>query len=126
MKKIKAEVNPVRKPQGRPMCPMHSTPMEYDASVLLWLCVFDGCRQVAFPADEAQKGRPHVGRGTLELVLTKDPEGDKRGRILLRAVENNTMIDVTDVLASMNTNLAMDGSLQARLELVIFHIVDTR
>lgn len=93
--KIRTEPVKVREPD-KPKCPIHGTVMVYDPEHVRWGCTNPNCKQIAFPPEELEKGKPILGRGELELVRMKDPDGSKDGRYILRSIDNNVMIDVTD------------------------------
>ena len=125
MKKPKVRVEPVvvKAPKSKPLCPMHSMHMEYEQIRGVWACVVDGCHQIAFPANQTDKGKPVVGTGTLELMRVKDPGGSKAGRLLLRSVESNVILDITDYAGSVEL---VAGQLGATITLRVEHFMDTR
>lgn len=98
-KKVITEPNIVRTKRG-PKCVLHGVRMRYVPEEVVWKCPEDGCTQVAFPKQEITSGRPIVGRGALELVHIPDPEGSKHGVWMLRAMDNNVMINITDELVA--------------------------
>jgi hypothetical protein len=125
-KKPKVRVEPVavKAPRSKPLCPMHSMHMEYDQIRGVWACVVDGCHQIAFPANQTDKGKPVVGTGTIELMRIKDPGGSKEGRYLLRSVESNVILDITDYVDNVlvGTDTGQVHSVTLRVE----HFLDTR
>lgn len=88
-----------RKKAEKPRCPIHGVEMAYEVDHMRWACTFDDCRQVAFPVEQIEQGKPVIGRGDVEVVRVDDPDGMKSGRILLRAIDNNVIIDVTEIMA---------------------------
>lgn len=84
----------------KPKCPLHSVEMEYEPALGYWKCTWEACTQIAFPPEVAEKGKPSIISGELELVHTPDPEGNKAGRWFLRSANgsSNTMMEVTDHL----------------------------
>jgi hypothetical protein len=73
--------------------------MIYQPEHMYWTCPDRQCAQVAFQREDIEEGKPILGRGILELVMIDDPSGSKLGRFILRTIDNNVMIDVTDYLA---------------------------
>lgn len=121
--KIRVEPTVVKAPKSKPLCPMHSMVMEYDQVRGVWACAVPNCHQIAFPANQVDKGKPVVGTGTMELVRVKDPGGSKTGRLLLRSVESNVILDITDYVISQSiTSNGDDHSITLRVD----HYMDTR
>lgn len=117
---VRTEPVTVKKKRG-PRCPVHDVPMAYDAENVRWKCTDLKCRQIAWPENDADNGRPVVGRGDLEVVLIDDPEGGKEGRVLIRAMQNNVMVDITDCLVTSGTT---PGTIE--LGLRVYHTADRR
>lgn len=95
--KIHARHKPVK--DKRPRCPLHEVPMEYYIEELHWSCPTEGCAQIAFPRAEVSKGRPIVGRGDLEVFVMTDPDSGRQ-HVFLRALENNVLLDITDICSA--------------------------
>lgn len=114
--KIRTEPVVVKAP-SKPSCPIHHVEMTYEPDRLHWTCLSDGCRQIAFPPEEVEHGKPVMGKGIVELLRMKDPDGSKEGRYILRTLENNVMIDVTDVVVKTSGK---------HLTLYIDHVADIR
>jgi hypothetical protein len=139
-KQLKTEPTVIKKPKATPQCPIHAVSMMFSPERGIWKCVIKGCKQAAFPPNVVEKGKPILGEGQIELVLVKDPDGNKRPRTLLRTVEQNIMIDITDYVTEVNIEredsipLAQAGSsvvVQPGVQYVdinirLFHITDTR
>ena len=99
-KTLTTEPTRTRKTHNKPACPFHSVDMEYEVLRGVWHCTWDGCTQIAFPPEVAEKGKPIIVTGELELVHTPDPGGSKAGRWFLRSATgaSNTLLDITDHL----------------------------
>lgn len=95
--------------------------MRYVPEDMRWVCDIEYCKQVAFPPMVAEKGKPIIGKGEVELVRTKDPDGDKNGRYLLRAIDNNVIIDITEVISGYT-----EGLQDHELVLSVTHYMDAR
>lgn len=105
-----------------PLCPMHRTRMKYEPEKLFFRCTYAGCKQISMPEVEAEKGKPLMVRGELELTLVDDPEGSKDGRIFVRPIDGNIFVDVTDYIVRVKEK-ATTG---VRLILDFEHVTDTR
>ncbi len=77
--------------------------MVFDAPTLVWRCPEQDCAQIALPRHEVEegKGKPVVGEGSIELVRVKTRRGP---HYLLRATENNVVIDITKHMVSAVDN----------------------
>jgi hypothetical protein len=123
LKKLKGEKLRPRKPQGIPLCPIHSMEMEYVTESMHWACPDKACAQIAFPREEIEEGKPVVGRGIVELVMIDDPDGNRLGRYILRTIDNNVMVDITDYIKGIPKQ---NGDDSWSLELKMHYSADNR
>lgn len=99
---------------------MHGEPMAFDSGTMVWRCQATACNMVAMPKQdiESGKGKPIVGQGDLELVRV---QGKKKEAYLLRAGDNNVMLDITPYITRMEV---AGTSGPQRITLLFANVVD--
>lgn len=115
-----------RRPSNKPPCPTHSVEMAYDPARMVWGCTVPTCKMIALPKDDidAGKGKPRIGEGKLEIVRQHD---GRRDRWLLRAPDNNVLLDITEYMTRVETDdSAFRGSPVIEVTLRLTNITEIR
>lgn len=97
----------ILKHPDKPHCVQHKTEMRFEPGRMLWECTARGCPITAFPNRDTD-GKPIVGVGDLELLIVHD-DGGHPHMWLIKAVDNNVLIDVTAVFSSLTDGFTMLG-----------------
>jgi len=86
--------------------------MVFDAEVMVWHCIEQGCKMVAYPQVELGTRKPVIARGELEVIASEGGEP-----MFIRATDSNVFLDVTDYVESFNKVTDPDGTVHYTLDL---------
>lgn len=85
-----------------PKCPIHDTHMKFSVEDFAWACQNTGCRQIAYPEAEIGRGKVIMGSGPITLIIYHQTDGTDH--YMLRCMENNVIINITDLVQTISVN----------------------
>lgn len=111
---------------SKPVCPTHGSEMAYDPSRMVWACQDRSCKMIALPKEDVDqgKGKPRIGEGILEIVRQTSPDQRTPDRYLLRAPDNNVLLDITPYVSRIESINDIRGSTSIVVTLRINNITE--